>query len=71
MFRKLFTVAALGVGMGASLFAVGCASESQKPYSVTGEQTTSERPNWQNPRYLDSKGHYHPEWVHVDERGHQ
>jgi hypothetical protein len=62
MLRKLFTIAALGIATSASLLAVGCASDnaSNQPYGVTG--TSADNPS-RNPRYQDSKGHYHSEWV--------
>ena len=63
MLKKLLSVAVLGIAASATLFTVGCASDSQKPNSLTGNDTTSVQPNSQNPRYLDSKGHYHSEWV--------
>jgi hypothetical protein len=70
MFKKLLSVAVLGIAASTSLFAVGCASDSQKEYSVTGDQNSS-RPAWQDPRNQDSKGHYRPELEHLNQRGHQ
>ena len=68
MTRKLTTVAVLAAISLTSVFAAGCASDTApKPYSLTGRAddksaVTEDKP-WRNPRYLDQKGHYRPEWV--------
>jgi hypothetical protein len=71
MLKKLLSVAVLGMAVSTSILAVGCASQSQEPYGLTGEKTTSSRPPWQDPRNLDSNGHYRPEFQHLNQRGHQ
>jgi hypothetical protein len=64
MLKKLLNAGVLATFVAMPLIATGCATS--KPYSVTGEtvsaQDNSVSPQ-QNPRYLDQKGHYHPEWV--------
>jgi hypothetical protein len=74
MFRKSLGLAVLGVAASGSLLAVGCASESEKPYSVTGQQTTGA----QDPRAFDRNGNYHAGWEgkpwlnprYLDQKGH-
>jgi hypothetical protein len=79
MSMRLIKIAAVGAIGSAALFAAGCASESEKPYSITGQPTGRQDAvaydqrgeyqadwvgkPWLNPRYNDEKGHYHPEWV--------
>jgi hypothetical protein len=60
MYKKLLTIGILVSAMSLPLFAAGCTSTAQKPYSVTGEQKDESLPPWKNPRYLDDKGHYKP-----------
>jgi hypothetical protein len=62
MWKRTLTLVVLGIAATIPLAAGGCASNSdEKPNAVTGN--TSSVQNSQNPRYLDQKGHYHPEWV--------
>ena len=70
MTRKLVTVAVLAAVSLAGVFAAGCATDdrqSGQPYSLTGQADDKtgvpEDKPWLNPRYVDSKGHYHAEWV--------
>jgi len=63
MLRKLLTLGVLTSAMSLTLFATGCTSESQRPYSVTGDQRSDSVEPWRNPKYLDDKGHYKPELV--------
>ena len=57
MLRKLFTVALLTSVSAATLAATGCASNTEQPKALTGDQTTM-NDNW---KYTDQKGHYRPE----------
>lgn len=65
MSRKWITIALLGATTVPALFAVGCSSGSNQPYSLTGksqEQIASEHEAWrERMMYTDEKGHYHPE----------
>jgi hypothetical protein len=62
MLKKLLYVAALSLTAGSALLVTGCASNasSDRPYGLTG---TTEKATQNDPRYLDSKGHYRPDWV--------
>lgn len=75
--KRLFGVVVLGAVTSTSILATGCASEPQRPYSVTGQQGEDLRAYdragryhaewagkpWLNPRYKDDKGRYRPEWI--------
>ena len=74
MFRILLSTVVLGVAAAGGLLVIGCASQTEQPYSVTGnspeayDRLGNYHPDWVgkpwlNPRYNDDKGHYHPEWV--------
>jgi hypothetical protein len=65
MLKNLLNAGVLAAFVAMPLIATGCATS--QPYRVTGETASVQNdngiPNQQNPRYLDQKGHYHPEWV--------
>ena len=61
MFRKSLSIAILGFAISAPLFALGCASESGEPYSVTGTNTIDEQERKERLRWTDDKGHYRPD----------
>jgi hypothetical protein len=72
MFRKLFTVALLSIGIASPLLAVGCSSSSDtSPNALTGTQDVRPAPGTpkdqltpqQVAHYTDQKGRFHPEWV--------
>ena len=68
MLNTFIKSAVLGVVVSASVLAIGCTSANEKPYAVTGSPSVSALPDGQNPKYLDSKGHFRPELVGVNGR---
>lgn len=65
MLKKLLNASVLAAFVAMPLISTGCASS--EPYKVTGETVSAKNdagiPDNQNPRYLDQKGHFHPDWV--------
>ena len=65
MLRKITSVAALVLVVGGALAAAGCKSNgnatSEQPYGLTGSSQATAPQN--DPRYIDSKGHFRPDWV--------
>jgi hypothetical protein len=75
MIKKLLHIGIIGTALSASVLAIGCTSGgSEKPYSVTGQQTS---PQYDS-RAFDRSGNYHADWAgkpwlnprYNDDKGH-
>jgi hypothetical protein len=68
MLKQLVNIVAVTAVGASAVLAGGCKSGStqsaqpQQPYALTGNQAPA-RDVQNDPRYLDSKGHFRPDWV--------
>ena len=61
MFKRIILSAAIGFAPLAAIAAAGCASNGDKPYSLTGSSNISEQERKERLRWTDDKGHYRPD----------